>query len=203
MSDLQRHRPGQTPLADISGLKCKGVTTREQLNAVEFANTAKAIEKYLARRPTRRTAPFDRRWMIRLHVEMFGDVWKWAGELRKRDLNIGVPWHRVEADLESLAGDLEYWHRDKQGDLLEQSVSLHHRAVHIHPFTDGNGRWARLLANVWLKQHKGAIVVWPEAELWQEASGIRGAYIAAVKAADEHDLGPLTALHREYSEKQP
>jgi Fic family protein len=49
--------------------------------------------------------------------------------------------------LQTLLEDLVFW--EARGDaLLEQSVRLHHRAVWIHPFLNGNGRWARMLANI-------------------------------------------------------
>ena len=41
--------PGETPIADISGLIPKHVTSRAQLNIVEAENIRKVIVKYLAR----------------------------------------------------------------------------------------------------------------------------------------------------------
>jgi fido (protein-threonine AMPylation protein) len=66
--------PGQTPLDDISGLRIKGIRTQAELNAAEAENIRKAATKYLARRPTQRSARFDVPWSLRLHREMFGDV---------------------------------------------------------------------------------------------------------------------------------
>src|SRR5215470_10558375 len=135
--------PDETPI-DASGLKDKSVTNRRQLNAAEAENIRKAIVKYLSTKPNRRIAKFDYSWSLQLHGEMFGDVWEWAGELRTSDVNIGVPWQQVETLLFGLMGDLLCWERDEV-DLLEQAVMLHHRAVAIHPFLNGNGRWSRLL----------------------------------------------------------
>ncbi len=139
--------PGETPLDDISGLKVKGVATRAELNKIEAENIRKAVVKYFSNRPSRRGAPFDLAWALRLHREMFGDVWRWAGQPRTCDLNLGVPFPHVEARLYDLLKNLEHW---AQGgvSLEEQTVMLHHQAVLIHPFVNGNGRWARLLANI-------------------------------------------------------
>jgi len=101
--------PGATPIDDISGLRIKGIATRSQLNAAEAENILKATLKYLAGRPSRRTARFDVNWMVKLHREMFGDVWRWAGEIRSRDLNIGVPFYQVRPELQALADDLAAW----------------------------------------------------------------------------------------------
>ena len=81
--------------------------------------------------------------------------------------------------------------------LLEQATRLHHRAAWIHPFWNGNGRWARLLANIWLRRHKAPLVHWPDESIGQE-SPIRNDYLMALKAADNGDFGPLLALHRQH-----
>lgn len=76
---LWHHVPGGTPIDDLSGLKVKGITRRKELNEVEAENIRKAVVKYFAAPPTPKVAPFDLSWALRLHREMFGDVWKWAG----------------------------------------------------------------------------------------------------------------------------
>ncbi len=81
--------------------------------------------------------------------------------------------------------------------LLEQATRLHYRAVWIHPFWNGNGRWARLLANIWLARHKAPLVFWPEENIGQE-SPIRYEYLKALRAADGGDFGPVLALHCQY-----
>jgi Fic-DOC domain mobile mystery protein B len=191
--------PGETPIDDRSGLKVEGITTRAELNQVEAENIRKAVVKYLAGKPSRRTARFDLEWALRLHREMLGDVWAWAGGVRITVTNIGVAPQQIRIALQSLMDDLAHW--QVQGiDLLEQAVWLHHRAVRIHPFENGNGRWARLLANIWLKLHDHPPTEWPEATVGTE-SVIRAEYIAAIKRADDGDYGPLLDLHQRYTEE--
>jgi Fic-DOC domain mobile mystery protein B len=191
-------RPGETPL-DISHLKprLRHKGTRAEVNKAEARNILKATIKYLARRPTPRKAPFDYAWALRLHREMFGDVWDWGGQIRKHDLNLGLPWQQVEAALYHLLVDLPTWAGYGVG-LLEQSVRLHYRAVYIHPFENGNGRWARMLANIWLKRHGHAVTEWPEEVIGGE-SVERGQYLAAIRAADNGDEAPLLELSRHYT----
>jgi Fic family protein len=43
-----------------------------------------------------------------------------------------------------------YPHRPPHPHPVETAAFLHHRFVEIHPFTDGNGRVARLLSNLYL-----------------------------------------------------
>ena len=127
---------------------------------------------------------------------MYCDVWIWAGQPRQEDLNLGVPWRQVSEQVLALPHNLPCWSESGMS-LLEQATRLHYRAVWIHPFSNGNGRWARLLANVWLRRHKASLVRWPEESIGQE-SPIRNDYLEALKAADDGDFGPLLALHTQY-----
>ena len=102
--------PGETPLDDYSGLKQKWITNQGQLNQAEFENCLEAVEKYLSAKPNRRTAPFARTWMLKVHKEMFGKVWKWAGKTRGSEKNIGVLPCEIRMNMEDLALDLAVWH---------------------------------------------------------------------------------------------
>lgn len=190
--------PGETPIDDISGLKIKGVRTRKELNLVEAENIRKAVVMYLAKKPSRRSAPFDFSWSLKLHKVMFGDVWQWAGKTRTSDKNMGAPWEQVPALLYALLDDLAYWDKQATMDILEQAVLLHHRAVAIHPFENGNGRWARLLSNIWLKRQGRPVTEWPEVAVGQ-SSPVRDEYLNALRQADHGNYGPLLELHRRFT----
>jgi Fic-DOC domain mobile mystery protein B len=186
--------PGETPF-DVSHLKVKGIATRSQLNALEARNVLKAMSKYFGRRrPTNRMAPFDLAWVKRLHKQMFGDVWKWAGQTRLEDLNIGVKWYLIDQNLQNLLSDLYCWEESGM-EALECAARLHHKAVAIHPFYNGDGRWARMLANIFLRVRNHPETKWPE-DLLGTASTIRGDYLTAIKAADVGNYDLILALHR-------
>jgi Fic-DOC domain mobile mystery protein B len=189
--------PGETPIDDVSELKVKGIARRRELNEYEAKNILKAVIKYLSRRPSRRLAPFDFTWVRKLHREMFGTVWGWAGRLRTTVLTIGIDPAHVEPALFELVESLRAQRLTDSYTLIDQATWLHHRAVQIHPFQNGNGRWARLLSNIWLKQHGSPIVVWPEKTVGA-VSPIRDEYLDAIRRADQFDLGPLTELHRRF-----
>ncbi|MEN6407313.1 MAG: mobile mystery protein B [Thermoguttaceae bacterium] len=190
--------PGETPI-DPSHLKDRSITTRLELCQAEAMNIRKAYVKYLAAAPSKKLAPFDYSWLLRLHKEMYGDVWTWAGQLRREDLNLGVAWSQVSNQTLVLIEDLHCWGESGMS-LLEQAARLHYRAVWIHPFRNGNGRWARLLANIWLKRHESRLVLWPEETVAQE-SMVRRDYLKALKTADGGDFGPLLALHAKHLEQ--
>ena len=189
--------PGETPI-DPSGLKLRGITTRAQLAVAEAANISKAFLKYLTKKPSARTAPFDFDWLLKLHEEMYSEVWEWAGIIRDHDLTIGVPHYLIREYLMSLVGDLQAW-IEFEHSVEEQAVRLHHKAVEIHPFENGNGRWARLLANIWLKQNGKPIVAWPDAVIGTQST-IRQEYLDAVRAADRGSYGALSELHARFTE---
>lgn len=188
--------PGQTPIDDLSGLKDRSITTQAELNALEAENIRKATVKYLAAKPSRRSARFDLAWALKLHKEMFGDVWEWGGRVRTTELNMGSPAYQVSVQLQTLLDDLRAWNEAGMP-LIEQAVRLHHRAVAIHPFLNGNGRWSRMLGNIWLKLNGVEPVEWPESTLGAEST-VRNEYIAAIRRADDHDYGPLIALHERF-----
>ncbi|MCY2930620.1 MAG: mobile mystery protein B [Planctomycetota bacterium] len=192
--------PGETPI-DPSGLRPalrKVVHTRAQLNPLEADNIRAAIVKYLADTPNRRRAPFTLPWVLKLHKEMLGRVWSWAGRIRTVELNLGAPAWRIQTDLHELLQDLLAWEASAMPP-AEQAARLHYRAVHIHPFENGNGRWARLLANIWLKQHGQPLTIWPEEGITAATSPVRQHYLAALQAADGGDMGPLIDLHNRFA----
>ena len=190
--------PGETPIHDISGLRIRDVRTRKELFVVEAENIRKAVVKYLAAKPSRRMAPFDLAWSLKLHKEMFGDVWAWAGTSRQIDLNLGVPWHQVETALMNVLDDLAYWEVNWT-DVVEQAAHLHHRSVQVHPFQNGNGRWSRMMANIWLRIHDVPITIWPE-ETIGTVSTIRDEYLDAIRGADEGRFEVLIELHKRFAD---
>lgn len=187
---------GQTPLPDTSGLLPGHIFTKEALDRAEFANVNKVLPKYLLKKPAARTAPFNFKWFLKLHEEMFGDVWDWAGKLRKHGLNLGVPPGKIASELHAAQAGLHAWEEDGVAP-LEIAVRLHYRLVWIHPFAGGNGRWARMVANIYLRKKDLPLILWPEDRMTVQGV-VRDAYIRALRKADQGDLRPLSEWHQQY-----
>jgi len=126
---------------------------------------------------------------------MFGETWRWAGEFRKSDKNFGVDWLKIAAELRKLLGDAHYQidHASYKPD--EIAVRFHHRLVAIQPFPNGNGRHARLIADLLVERLGQPRFTWGSRSL-VDASETRQRYIAALKAADDRDYAPLLAFAR-------
>jgi Fic-DOC domain mobile mystery protein B len=186
-----------TLLDDISGLKLpndKSYSLKE-IYVYEANNIALATLKYLSAPPSKSLAPFTYEWMQQLHYEMFGNVWNWAGKFRQVELSIGIKAYLVPTTLKDLADDIAFWDKHKTFDIYEIAARLHHKAVQIHPFKNGNGRWSRMLANIYLRQNGSMPVKWQE-DLLSSENPKRDEYIKALKMADNGDYKSLIKLHK-------
>ena len=186
-----------TPLDDISGLKLHSdkVYTLKEIYEAEANNIALATIKYLSAPPSKKIAPFSYEWLQELHKEMFGNVWDWAGKFRQVELSIGIKAYQVPTALKELADDIAFWDMNKTYDIYEIATRIHHRAVQIHPFKNGNGRWSRMLANIYLRQNGSMPVKWQE-DLLSKENPKRDEYIQALKAADNGDYFNLIEMHK-------
>jgi len=197
MIDSTKSIDDATPLDDISGLKLsksKSYTLKE-IYEKEAQNIANATIKYLSAPPSKKEASFNYEWLLKLHEEMFGEVWDWAGKLRAVELSIGIKAYLVATELKKLSDDIAFWNKNKTFDVYEMATRIHHRAVQIHPFKNGNGRWSRMLANIYLRQNGLMPVKWQE-DLLASQNPKRNEYIKALKKADNSDFIDLIAMHK-------
>jgi len=197
MIDSTKPIDDATPLDDISGLKLpkdKSYSLKE-IYVYEANNIALATLKYLSAPPAKTLASFSYEWMQQLHYDMFGNVWDWAGKFRQVELSIGIKAYLVPTALKELADDIAFWNKHKTFDIYETATRIHHRAVQIHPFQNGNGRWSRMLANIYLRQNGSMPVKWQENLLASE-NPKRDDYIQALKMADNGDYKALIEMHK-------
>jgi Fic-DOC domain mobile mystery protein B len=187
--DLQ-YPAGASPLdpSELGGLKHRHITTQGELDQLEQANIEAGL-RWLGRR---RAPVLSDRFAITLHKRLFGEVWDWAGTFRKTGKNIGIDPVDIAVALRALMGDAKYWAENGTYPPTEAAVRLHHRLVKIHPFPNGNGRHARIMADTVLDRVYGAKPIdWAGGYDLQKMNERRTAYIAALKAADQDDIGPL------------
>lgn len=189
IEDMQ-YPEGATPLDpnELGGLKHKHITTRGELDELEQANIESGL-RWLARQ---RSDVLTDNFATTLHKRLFGDVWDWAGSFRKTGKNVGVDPIHIGVQLRTLMDDARYWADKKTYPASEAAIRLHHRLTQIHPFANGNGRHARIMADTVLERVYGAKPIdWTGGQDLQKMNERRTAYIAALKAADRNDIGPL------------
>jgi Fic-DOC domain mobile mystery protein B len=189
IEDLQ-YPEGATPLDpnELGGLKHKHIATRGELDELEQANIESGL-RWLARQ---RGDVLTDNFATTLHKRLFGDVWDWAGSFRKTGKNIGVDPIHIGDQLRTLMDDARYWADKKTYPASEAAIRLHHRLTQIHPFANGNGRHARIMADTVLERvYSAKPIDWAGGHDLQKMSERRNTYIAALKAADRNDIRPL------------
>ncbi len=173
------------------GLIPSYITLRSELNEAEQANILEAEEWAF----TRKRDPLEEKFLNNLHKRMFGNVWRWAGQYRTTGKNIGIDAYRIPMELRQLLDDCRYWIENGTYEPDEIAARFHHRLVLIHCYPNGNGRHARLAADLLLKSIGRERFSWGGANL-VDVVETRKRYIAALQAADEHDIGPLLKFVR-------
>lgn len=182
---------GATPLDpdERAGLKLKHVTTRGELDELEQANIQAGLQ-WLSR--SRRKDMLHDDFLRLLHKQLLGEVWEWAGTYRQTEKNIGIDPLLIGVQLRTLVDDARYWAEHKTYQPLEAAARFHHRLVQIHPFPNGNGRHARISADLYLEQYfDHAPVEWAHGFDLQADNERRTVYISALRAADGGDYAPL------------
>ncbi|MFZ0564831.1 MAG: mobile mystery protein B [Chlamydiales bacterium] len=193
---------GATPIDDISGLKLSWVTTLQDLNIVEAENISFALSKYLLRLIDLPQHWFKLSTLKKIHRDMLGDVWEWAGKFRTTQTSIGIEPYQIPCALEKLCADVQFWCGEAcELTLVEQAARVHHQIALIHPYPNGNGRFARLVSDRYLKAWKCPFPTWPT-ELNRDGR-CRKSYIAALKEADAGDHEALIQYMKEYGAKDP
>ncbi len=173
------------------GLIPSYITLRSELNEAEQANILEAEEWAFARKRDL----LEEKFLNNLHKRMYGNVWRWAGRYRTSGKNIGIDAYRIPTDLRQLLDDCRYWIENGTYEPDEIAVRFHHRIVSIHCYPNGNGRHARLAADLLLRSMGHERFSWGEKNL-VDVGETRGRYIAALQAADKHDIGPLLEFVR-------
>lgn len=184
---------GATPL-DADELGClipSHITTQGELNEWEQLNIVQG-ENWVRKQ---RKEILNETFLRQLHRKMFGETWKWAGEFRKSDKNIGVDWLQIGIELKKLLDDVRYQVMHGSFAADEIAVRFHHRLVAIHLFPNGNGRHARLMADLLVERLGRPRFSWGSRSL-VDVSETRQNYIAALRAADARDIAPLLAFAR-------
>lgn len=184
---------GQTPIDEDEkqGLLIPTITTREELDEFEQLNIEKAVEFYLLRKKFKMNTILTEKFIVSVHKKMLEEVWKWAGEMRKSNKNIGVDKFQITIQLRQLLGNCKYWIENNTYPNEEIAIRFKHGLVAIHIFPNGNGRHSRLIGDIMMKHiFRKPIFSWGHKNLVHK-SNVRDTYIKALRQADKGNFEDL------------
>jgi len=187
----------QTALDDDEkeGLLIKSISTRAELDEFEQQNIERAIA-WTMKKHLKIKDILSEEFVRKLHKKMFDQIWRWAGEYRKTNKNIGVDKFYIGIEIKNLLDDCKFWVENKSFSEDEIAIRFKHRMVHIHPFPNGNGRHSRLIADVLIEQGFGRpVFTWGSGQLASQ-SNLRKEYLAALFEADKDNYEPLIKFAR-------
>lgn len=188
---------GQTPIdeEEKEALLIESISTRSELDEFEQFNIQKATEWVLTSR-FNYTQILQIDFIKTLHLKMFDEVWKWAGQFRKSNKNLGVDKSVIQTNLQVLLDDCTFWIENKVYTVDEIAIRFKHRMVSIHPFPNGNGRHSRLCADLLISHvFDKALFSWGHSSQL-DAKAVRSKYISALQQADAGNILPLIEFAR-------
>ena len=195
--DARDASSGSTPLDpdESAALLPSHITTQSALNEWEQANIAAAQDWAIPRRRRAPSIVLTPAFAVELHRRMFDMTWSWAGAYRLTDKNIGVPASQVRTALHERIADALVWYSQDVFEPDERAARFHYQLVLVHPWPNGNGRWARLMADALLYAERRPLFTWGRGDL-VEPTGARDAYLGALRAADRGEFAALLAFVR-------
>jgi Fic family protein len=166
----------ETKLVLEEGITVGGKTLREHLEAT---NNAQGYD--LIVRLAHEEAPISHVTIQQIHEIVTRGILENAGRYRTRNVKITgaarspTDWKRIVREMDDMIAFIAQDDRP----VVEMAAYLHYRFVAIHPFTDGNGRVARLLTNLYLIRHGYPPIVLDQKNRQQ--------YYLALREADKGD----------------
>ncbi|MBI5176666.1 Fic family protein [Candidatus Micrarchaeota archaeon] len=184
----------ETHLVLERGITIGGKSMKEHLEATNHADALGMIEKLAGRR----REGITEKQVLQLHAIILDKIdAQNAGKYRQEQVFITgtehtpPKWQEVPGLMKDAIRELN----SKNGGCgaIESAAKLHHELVWIHPFTDGNGRLARLLSNLRLMR-----AGFPPIILEKRT---RRTYYKTLERADGGDLRPIARLFARDEEK--
>jgi cell filamentation protein len=142
-----------------------GITDQPTLDAVEFELTSAQIASF-EEDPV--PGNFDLAHLKAIHKQIFGQLYKWGGELRTVDMVKDGTRFAHASHIESYANDLfqelrrEHWLKGLDDAAFLERFSHYYSEINIlHPFREGNGRTQRAFMSL-LAMYSGYQVQWDQ-----------------------------------------
>jgi Fic-DOC domain mobile mystery protein B len=185
-------------LAELLGGEAKflvpfHLTTLDELLLHEQRNGMAARTWAFNRRA--RHDPLTLPFLSALHQRLFRDIWRWAGQLRRRDHPDGARWPTIGIELNDLLGEARFWRERAIYGPDELALRFHHRLLRIRAWEGGNGTHARLAADAVVVSLKRPPFSWGLRSNSPRESA-REQYVAALRDADAGSFDSLRDFAR-------
>ena len=179
-------------------LNLQGITSSREMDRAEAEAYVHALKEYVSL--FSRDHRFSEKDVRRMHEIWLGGIYAWAGKYRQVNISKGGFTFAVASQIPKLMHELEKGplriHTPclftEESDVVEALAVVHTELVLIHPFREGNGRIARMLATVMAVQ-----AGYPPLDF----GGIRGkkkqAYFAAIQAGLDRNYEPMKSIFSE------
>ncbi len=172
-----------------------GVTQKKKMDALEGTAQAQAMERLFGRFDADHR--FSSANIREIHKTWLGHIYPWAGDYRQLNVSKGDFPFAAAAQIPRLMEEFENGPLRKFTPCRFESVSqvakalalVHAELVLIHPFRDGNGRAARMLA-VLMAAQAGL----PPLNFGRIHGRLLESYFAAVRAGLARDYQPMVEL---------
>jgi Fic-DOC domain mobile mystery protein B len=167
------------------------LSTRAQLTEIErrHTNAARvwAMRGAVLRRGDLMTEAFARE----LHRRMFGGIWRGAGRYRTTGCSAGWEPGQIAEGVRMFFDDAEAWLRYSTYAVHETAVRLHFRLAAIRPWFNGNGRHARLVADIVVAASEEEPLTWGSRSSQGNPGEARARYLEAMRIAESGEFKPL------------
>jgi Fic-DOC domain mobile mystery protein B len=195
----RKYSDGNTPIRpEETEQLIPRLSTISELNEYEAVNILLAREWAFDRRTMKSADPLQEPYVRELHHRMFDNVWKWAGNYRQTERNVGCDPKEILQRIPQLLANSRYWLENKTFPTDEALLRLHHQLTKIHPFANGNGRHARLIADIVAVKCGQSEFTWGAGKDLFAEGDARTHYLAALRALDanENDVQLLLEFAR-------
>lgn len=147
-----------------------GIIDSKELAKVEADLTLLRAEQY---RSNPHSGQFDLNHLHKIHFQLFGDLYDWAGELRNYDIRKDIceftPFEKIQFFADKLYSQLKeesFLAGLNRSNFIYRLAYYYDATNRLHPFPEGNGRTQRLFI-----EHLAFIshyeIDWSKAQQWQ------------------------------------
>lgn len=179
-------------------LNLQGIKSKREMDRIEAEAHIRALREFLSL--FSRDHRFSSADIARMHRMWLGGIYEWAGKYRQINISKGGFTFAVAAQIPRLMEELDKGPlRSKtpclfteESAVAEALAVVHTELILIHPFREGNGRIARMLATLMAVQ-----AGYPPLDFGVIRGKKKEAYFAAFQAGLDRNYEPMKGIFTE------